>query len=312
MKTSAQFSSLKIGIVGCGKVGMTVAYTMLLDGTPSEIVLYNRDLSKIVGEKLDLEHAMPFLDTVKITATDSFQDLAGCHMIFYTAGSAQKPGDTRLDLVDANIAILESILPKIVEAAPNAIIVMIANPVDVMTYHANKMFPQMKGKIFGSGTLLDTARFRFHLSEIIGVNSHNIHAYILGEHGDSSFPVYAYATAGGKPLMEYDRMNRAMVFSAFERAKNAAYEIIKSKGATYYAIGVVAKRIAQMIFSDAKAILPLSMPLDGEFGIQGVSLSLPRVIGAQGIERTILPNLSAEERLFLEKSAETLQQYCKS
>ena len=307
-----QSHELKVSIIGCGNVGVTAAYAMMLDGTPTEIVLVSRDLKKARGEKLDLEHALPFLDYVKITATDDYKDIAGSHLVVYTAGVAQRPGDTRLDLCDRNIAILRTILPEIMKNAPDAVLLMIANPVDILTYYANKQYPQAKGRIFGSGTMLDTARFRFHLSEKLGVDPQSVHAYILGEHGDSSFPVFAHATVGGKKLTSFDGMTDAVIKDAYTQARQAAYNIIQAKGATYYAIGIVARRIMQVIQSDAKTVLPLSVPLDGLYGEKGVSLSVPCVLGSRGVENVLEIELSAQEQAGLKKSADQLRSYCKT
>jgi L-lactate dehydrogenase len=302
--------SFKVSVVGCGKVGMTAAYAMMLDGTPTEIMLVGRDIKKVEGEKLDLEHALPFLDYVKITATDDYAQIAGSHLVVYAAGSAQEPGQTRLDLCTNNHKILEDILPKIEKAAPDALILMIANPVDVLTHYAHQILPNAKGRIFGSGTMLDTARFRFHLGEMLGINPQSIHAFVLGEHGDSSFPVYAHAMVGGQKLMEMQGMNRGMVEDAYHKARNAAYNIIEAKGATYYAIGVVAAKIMQAVFSDAKTVFPLSVPLDGYYGHSGVSLSVPCVLGTRGVEKVLKIALSEDEERKLATSVVALKEYC--
>jgi len=301
--------SFKVSIVGLGKVGMSAAYAMMLDGTPTEIVLVSREKEKAMGEKLDLEHALPFLDYVTITATDDYADVAGSHLVVITAGAAQKPGETRLNLCDNNRKILEDILPKIHIAAPDALILIIANPVDVLTYHAHQIIPNAKGRIFGSGTMLDTARFKFHLAEHLQVNPKSVHAYVLGEHGDSSFPVYANATVGGQKLMEFEGINIEIIQDAYIKARQAAYNIIQAKGATYYAIGVVATKIMEAIFSDAKTVFPLSVPLENYYGHSGVSLSVPCVLGARGVERVLHLDLSQEEQEHLAKSVAVLHEY---
>lgn len=301
--------SFKVSIVGLGKVGMSAAYAMMLDGTPTEIVLVSREKEKAVGEKLDLEHALPFLDYVTITATDDYADIAGSRLVVITAGAAQKPGETRLNLCDNNRKILEEILPKIEAAAPDALILIVSNPVDVLTYHAHHIIPHAKGRIFGSGTMLDTARFKFHLAEYLHINPKSVHAYVLGEHGDSSFPVYAHATVGGQKLMDFEGMSVEVIQDAYTKARQAAYNIIQAKGATYYAIGVVATKIMEAIFSDAKTVFPLSVPLENYYGHSGVSLSVPCVLGARGIERVLHLDLSQEEQEHLAKSVAVLQEY---
>ena len=302
--------SFKVAVVGIGKVGATVAYAMMLDGTPTDIILLARDKKKAVGEKLDLEHALPFLDYVNIVATDDYADLAEAHLVVITAGAAQAPGETRLDLCKKNEAILKDILLKVLSANPTAIILIIANPVDVLVNLAHGIAPHASGRIFGSGTMLDTARFRSYISDIIHVDPKSIHAYVLGEHGDSSFPVYEYATVGGIRLLDFPGVTREKIQEAHEKTKKAAYTIIESKGATYYAIGVVATKIMQTMFSDAKTIFPLSVPLDNYYGHSGVSLSVPCVLGSQGVESVLHLSLSDGEQVNLKKSVDTLKQYC--
>lgn len=302
--------SFKVGIVGCGKVGMTAAYAMMLSGTPTEMVLIDRNKDKAMGEKLDLEHALSLLPNyVAIEGTDDYSQLSGCRLIVYTAGAAQSPGQTRLDLVATNKKILEELLPKIHTAAPEAAILIVANPVDVLTYFANQIIPDAKGKIFGSGTMLDTARFRFHLSEALSINPHSIHAYILGEHGDTSFPVYANTAVGGQKLTELRGVNEQMIGEAYKKTRDAAYKIIEAKGATYYAIGVVVTKIMQAIFSDAKTVFPLSVPLVSYQGVSGVALSVPCILGANGVEKVLEVDLSEKEKQNFETSANALKQY---
>lgn len=304
----------KVSIIGLGHVGATAAFSMLLDGTPSELVLLARDKNKAIGEKLDLEHALPFLNYTRIIATDNYEDIQGSNLVVITAGAAQKPGQTRLDLIDMNIKIIDEIMPKILNNAPNATILIIANPVDVLTYRANQIAGTSENeqgtRIFGSGTMLDTARFRYHLSESLGVNSRSIHAYVLGEHGDTSFPVYFNATIGGQKLVDFPGFSEEKVKEAYQLARNAAYSIIEAKGATYYAIGVVATKIMRSIYSDARTVMPVSIPLHNYHGHSGVSLSVPCIIGDRGVEQVLNIDLSPEEEKNLEKSAKTLKEYC--
>ncbi len=302
--------SFKVAVVGCGNVGMTAAYAMLLSGTPTDIVLFDRHLDKAMGEKLDLEHALSLLPNyVNIIATDNYADLAGSRLVVYTAGAAQQPGQTRLDLVSTNKKILEEVLPKINQTAPESIILMVANPVDVLTFRANQLIPNAGGRIFGSGTLLDTARFRFHLSELLKINPHSIHAYILGEHGDTSVPVYANTPVGAQKLLELPEMSREVIESAYQKTKEAAYKIIEAKGATYYAIGVVVMKIMQAIFSDSKTVFPLSVPLNNYLGVSGVALSVPCILGENGIEKVLEVDLSQTEKEAFEKSVAALRPF---
>lgn len=306
--------NFKVSIIGLGHVGSTTAFSMLLDGTPSELVLLAREKSKAEGEKLDLEHALPFLNYTRITATDDYADIKDSHLVVITAGAAQKPGQTRLDLITQNLAIINDIMPKILMHAPEAVVLIIANPVDVLTYRANQIAGtadnEQGTRIFGSGTMLDTARFRHHLSELLGVNSRSIHAYVLGEHGDTSFPVYENATIGGQLLVDFPGFSKEKVDEAYQLARNAAYSIIESKGATFYAIAVVATKIMKSIYSDARTVMPVSVPLHNYYGHNDVALSIPCIVGNRGVEQILNIHLSPEEQKNLSKSAKTLKEYC--
>ena len=299
----------KVSIIGCGKVGMSAAYSILHRGEVSELVLHGRNLDEIIGEELDLEHGMSFLPYTKIQATDDYKDLANSDIVVITAGAAQKPGETRLDLTQKNIAIIETIIPQVVKYAPEAVILIVSNPVDILTYRAYQLAGLPKGRIFGSGTTLDTARFRFHLSEFLHVNPQSIHAYILGEHGDSSFPALSSASIGGQPLMTMDNFSEEKAWKAYDKARDAAYKIIQSKGATYYGIGTVVSYIVSKILRDSRSILPVSVPLHQYYGYSGVALSVPSIIGRSGVTESLEIKLDWEEKRRLEKSVVTLKQY---
>jgi L-lactate dehydrogenase len=299
----------KVSIIGCGKVGMTAAYSLVHDGVINELTLVGRSKDKIIGEQLDLEHSLSFLHHVKINSTENYKDIKDSDIVIFTAGAAQKPGDTRLDLANKNIAIIDEIIPKIVANAPDAIILIVTNPVDVLTYRAYQIAGLPKGKIFGSGTTLDTARFRFHLSEFLKLNPKSIHAYILGEHGDHSFPAISSATVGGQPLATLPGFSQERAEKAYREARNAAYKIIASKGATYYAIGAVVAHIVRKILSDSKSILPVSIPLHQYHDINGIALSVPCVVGRDGVERTLEIKLSWDEKQKLHKAANTLKKF---
>jgi L-lactate dehydrogenase len=266
-------------------------------------------MSELIGEELDLEHGMSFLPFSKITATTNYADLANSDVVIVTAGAAQKPGETRLDLAAKNIAIIESVIPEVVKYAPEAIIVIVSNPVDVLTYKAYQIAGLPKGRIFGSGTTLDTARFRFHLSEFLQVNPQSIHAYILGEHGDSSFPAISSASVGGQPLMSMSNFSEERAWKAYEKARSAAYKIIAAKGATYYGIGTVVSHIVSKILHDARSVLPVSIPLHQYYGFSGVAASVPCIIGRNGVAETLEIKLDWEEKRRFEKSVTTLKQY---
>lgn len=299
----------KVSIIGCGKVGMTSAYSIIHAGLVNELVLVGRDKSKLVGEQLDLEHGMSFLSQTKVKITDDYQDIAGSDIVVFTAGAAQKPGDTRLDLAQKNLALVTDLIPKIVKNAPDALILMVSNPVDIMTYKAYRLAGLKKGKIFGTGTTLDTARFRYHIAEHIKVNPRSIHAYVLGEHGDHSFPVLSSASVGGQPLLSFENFNEQKAMEAYTKARDAAYKIISTKGATYYAIGAVVSHIIKAILTDSKSILPLSIPLNEYHEISGIALSVPCVLGINGVEKTLKIKLSWEEKNKLHEAATVLKSY---
>lgn len=301
--------SNKVAIIGCGRVGMSVAFSILHTGIVNELVLFGRDKSKLIGEQLDLEHGVSFLSPIKITASDNYQDLSESDIVIIAAGDSQKPGETRLDLAKKNLLIIDCIIPQLVKHAPNAVIIMVSNPVDILTYRAYRLAGLPKGQIFGSGTVLDTARFRFHLSQFLDVNPRSIHTYILGEHGDASFPVLSSATVGGQPLAEFPNFSEAKAKEAYALAKNAAYKIIASKGATHYGIAAVVSHLVKAILHDAKTVLPVSIPLHDFYGHNGVALSVPCVVGRRGVEAVLRPKLSWEEKQALEKSVNTLKQY---
>lgn len=299
----------KIAIVGAGKVGMTAAYALLLEGVAHEIVLFGRDASKLIGEKLDLEHAMALTHKTKIVASDDYNDLKETDIIVFSAGVPQMPGETRLQLAAKNVEIMEKMLPPIAEVAPNAIFLIVANPVDVLTYKANQLLGLPKGRIFGSGTTLDTARFRFHLSEVLPVNPRSIHTYVLGEHGESSFPLISSASIGGQNLATFPGFSRELAEEAYQKARDAAANIINSKGATYYGIGEAVTTITRAILRNSQSVLPLSVPVNDYYGVNDVCLSLPVIIGRNGVEQIIKPSLDEKEQQQLKESAASLQTY---
>lgn len=301
----------KVSVVGCGKVGITAAYTMYLKNSINEIVLYDRNREKVAAERLDFLHSLSFLGNTKVNIAENIEDLKGSDVIVYATGAAQVKGETRLDLVKRNTEILESVLPEILKYSPESTILIVSNPVDILTHKANEITKLKKGRIFGSGTTLDTARFRYYLSEALDVNPINIHGYILGEHGDSSFPTVSTANIGGEPITEMKGASYGMVMEAYKKARNAAYEIIAGKGATYYSIAVVIDQLVAAVLTDSKRIFPVSVPMDGEYGIKGISMSVPCVLGKNGVEKIIELNLSDEEKKMMKESAETLKKFIK-
>lgn len=301
--------SFKVAIFGLGRVGITTAYALLLKGLASELVLFSRELSKAEGEKADLEHGQPFYPHAKITATNRYEDLVGTELVIFTAGASQKPGQTRLDLTKANCAIVDAVIPKIVKHAPHTLILMVANPLDIMTLRATELAGLPEGRVFGSGTLLDTARFRLHLAKTIKVNPTSIHAYILGEHGDSSFAQTSMATIGGKPLLSFPEMSPDHLKWAEDETRKDAYKIIAGKGATYYGIGTALTHIVECIVRDSHKIMPLSTVLTGQYGLTGIALSLPCILGRNGVEKVIDLPLSLDEQASLQKSAAALKSH---
>ena len=303
------FDNNKVTIIGCGHVGMTAAFSLAHTQVVNELVLFGRSCDRLSGEALDLDHGLSFLHSMRVKASANYMDIKESDIVVIAAGAAQKPGETRLDLAEKNKAIIAEIVPKVVRYAPEAVIIMVSNPVDVLTYYAYKLTHLPKGRIFGSGTMLDTARFRFHLSEFLNVNPNSIHAYILGEHGDSSFPVLSSATVGSQPLNLFPNFSQKKALEAYEKTKQAAYKIIEAKGYTQYGIASVISKLVQTIFADAKEVLPVSVPLHQYLGISGVSLSVPCVVGRGGVEQILTPKLDWQEKKLLEKSAATIKQY---
>ncbi len=301
--------TFKVAIVGLGKVGVTTAYALLLRGLATELVLFSRELAKAEGEKADLEHGAPFYPHTTITATDKFEDLVGTDLVIFTAGAGQKPGQTRLDLTKGNCAIVEKIIPKIVREAPQTLVLMVANPLDIMTLRATELAKLAPGRVFGSGTLLDTARFRLHLSKAIKISAKSIHAYILGEHGDSSFASVSSASIGGKPLLSFPEMSPDHIKWAVEETRKDAYKIISGKGATHYGIASALTHIVETIMRDGQKVVPLSTVLTGQYGLNNIALSLPCILGRNGIERVIDLPLSQGETAALAASASALRSH---
>ncbi len=309
MEQTKSCKQTKVAVIGCGRVGISAAYTMYLKNTAHEIMLFGRDKEKLVGEQLDFMHSLSFLGTTHITIGEKYDDLKGSDIIIFTAGVSQKPGDTRLDLIKNNQEIIESMIPEIVKNAPDAIIIMVTNPVDILTYKTAKLAKLPRGRVFGSGTTLDTARFRFHLSEFLKVNPKSIHGYILGEHGDSSFPTLSSVNVGGQPISTMEGFSPEKAMEAYTKARDAAYRIIATKGATYYAIAVVINQLVEVILHNSKRVHPVSIPLEGEYGFTNVALSVPCVLGRNGVERIIQIPLSPEEKEKMKHSVEVLSKF---
>ncbi len=301
----------RVAIVGVGNVGATFAYALAQSGLASEIVLIDANRTRAEGEAMDLNHAVPFFSPCRIWAGD-YADCAGAAVTVITAGAAQKPGETRLDLVKKNTSIFKQIIPQVAQHNPNGIIVIATNPVDVLSYVAWKISDLPHERVIGSGTILDTARFRYLLSDYFGVDPRSVHAYIIGEHGDSEVPVWSLAHIAGMRLKDFCCMqdtqyDQAAMEDIFKQTRDAAYEIIQRKGATFYAIGAGLVRIVEAILRDQRTVLPVSTLIDQYYGIDEVYLSLPTVIDRGGVEALLRLDLSENEIVGLRNSAKVLQ-----
>lgn len=297
----------KVAIIGAGFVGSTAAYALLIDGAASEIALIDVNKEKAEGEAMDLQHGLQFRPNVKISFGSSYRLCKDAEIVVLCAGAHQKPGETRLDLVRKNSAILKDIVKNVVKNNKDCIILVVANPLDVLTYLTLKYSKLSKNKVFGTGTILDTARFRYLLSEYFEVSPDSVHAYIIGEHGDSSFPVWSTANIAGVNLKNFRKYNKKAMNSLAYKTKNAAYEVIAKKGATYYAIGLGIVRIVRAIFSDKNSVVALSAYLDNYHGVNGVCLSVPCVVNRNGIKEHILLPLNSTEKKQLKKSASVIR-----
>ena len=301
----------KVAVVGCGFVGSSSAFALMQSGLFSEMVLIDVDRARAEGEALDIAHGVSFGNPMKIYAGD-YSDVSDAAVIVVTAGAAQKPGETRLDLVNKNIAIFGSIIPQIRESGFNGILLIVSNPVDVLTYAAIKMSGLPEGQVIGSGTVLDTARLKYMLGEHLDVDPRDVHAYIVGEHGDSEVAAWSSATVAGVPLSTYCELHGHYNHEESERriadeVKNSAYEIIEKKRATYYGIAMSVRRICACIIRNERSILPVSSMMHGEYGIRDIALSMPAVLGLDGVETHVPISLNEDETTRLIQSAETLK-----
>jgi len=299
---------LKGSIIGAGQVGMACAYAMVIQNTLDELVIHDIDRAKLEGEVMDLVHGIPFVEPTRIWAGE-LADCAGSDVVIVTAGAKQRPGETRLDLVHRNVEIFKSLIPALMEHCPSAIFLVVSNPVDIMTYVSLKVSGLPVGQVLGSGTVLDTARFRYLLARRLGVDPRSLHAYIIGEHGDSEVAVWSKVNIAGTPIGQLSpEWDPAQLGDIFEQVRNAAYEIIRRKGATSYAIGLGVAQIVQALVRDQRRVLTVSSLTQGEYDLPEVCLSLPRVVGRQGVERTLAISLTESERQQLHRSAQILRQ----
>jgi L-lactate dehydrogenase len=312
-RMNERWKSRKVAIVGAGAVGSTFAYALAQSGAVDEIALLDLDRNLAQGQVLDLAHGLPFYPNVQINVGE-VEDYRDAHVIVITAGAKQRPGESRLALLQRNAKIIESLMDEIQAQGSQAVVVVVSNPVDILTYVAQKHVNWPRGRVIGSGTVLDSARFRYLLSQHCGVSVHNTHAYILGEHGDSEFAAWSMTHLAGLRFDDYCRMcgncedwegeKRALE----EAVRTSAYHIIDYKGATWFAVGQALVRITSAIVRNEKSVLTVSTVMEGEYGLQNVCLGVPAIVGEAGVERIMEAELPKEEMAALQRSAEVLQQ----
>jgi len=308
----------RLAVIGAGSVGTSLAYSALIRGSASEVILYDINREKTEAEVLDLAHGTQFTGTSRVSGSSDISCVAGASVVVITAGAKQKPGQTRLELAGTNVRILESLMPQLLAHAPDAIYILVTNPVDVLTVAAARIADLPDGRLFGSGCVLDSARLRWLIAERARVSQQSVHAMMLGEHGDTEFPLWSQAKIGTGPLREWTDVDGSRLFSAAVREAihddvvHAAYKIIAGKGATNYAIGLSGARTVEAVLRDEHVVLPVSTVLKGYRGIDGIALSVPCVVGANGIERVLQTPMDEREAGWLDRSASTLHESLKS
>ena len=300
-----------VAIVGVGAVGATTAYALMNAGATSELILIGRDLEKVTGEVMDLNHGSSFVPPVTIRA-GGYEDCSEARVVIITAGVRQKPGESRIELLERNLEVINEIIPKVVANNDDCVILMVTNPVDALTYAALKKSGFPPGRVIGSGTLLDTSRFRYLLGEQCHVAIQNVHAYIIGEHGDSEVAAWSATNVAGMPFELFCQgcpcgCTLGDKDEIFQSVRNAAYEIIEKKGATFYAIGLAVRRIVQAILRNESVILTVSSLMEGQYGVSDVCVSLPSVVDESGVSRVLEMPLSEDESGMLRASAESLR-----
>ena len=304
---------MRVGIVGAGFVGSTAAYAIALTGGASEVVLVDLDENLARAHAEDILHATPFAQPVRVSA-GGYPALRGASVVVLACGVAQREGETRLELLDRNVKVFQSVVPGVLEHAPETLLLVATNPVDIMTQAATKISGRPSSRVIGTGTILDTARFRTLLGEHLGVAPHSVHAYVIGEHGDSEVLAWSNAKIGGVPLLDFARQRDRTIDDAAEKriddgVRNAAYRIIEGKQATYHGIGAGIARIVQAVRDDEGVVLTLSCLCErgGDEPVK-ICLSMPRILNARGVVATLRPALSEKERELLEDSARILRQ----
>ena len=307
-----QINAKKAAVIGCGFVGSAIAFTLMQSRLFTELVLLDANFDKADGEAKDIAHGIPFSGQMKIYA-GTYDDVADAAIIIVTAGANQKPEETRLDLVNKNVAVYKSIIPEIAQREFQGILLVVSNPVDILTYAAVKIGEFPEQRVLGSGTVLDTARLKCVLSEHLRVDSRSVHAFIIGEHGDSEIAAWSSANVSGVPVDDFCEMrghfnHEEAMDEIAEKVKDSAYEIISKKRATYYGIAMAVKRICECIVRDEKSILPISSIQHGNYGMEGIALSMPAVVGMNGVEAHVPVSLDEEEMELLKHSADTLKE----
>jgi L-lactate dehydrogenase len=306
---------MKVGIVGSGFVGATAAYALVMDGVGREVVLVDKNAARAEAEAADIRHAVPFAHALHVRA-GGYSDLTGCRAVVVCAGVGQRPGETRLDLLRRNAAVFADVIPNIVKNAPDAVIVVASNPVDVMTHLAARYAASCgvpAGRVLGSGTTLDTARFRSLLGVHVGIDPHHVHAHVVGEHGDSEVLTWSLVTVGGMPLEDFAQRRGVAITDQVRQeidagVRRAAYTIIGGKGATYYGIGAALARILDAVLHDQRAILTVCTPSPDVVGVPDVTVSLPRLVGGHGVLETFPLPLDDGETAQLRHSAGVIRQ----
>jgi len=302
-------NGFKVAIVGVGNVGTAGAFALISSGIVSELVIVDINEKRVKGLEHDLGQANAFHSNFKFQVSTDIQAIEGADVVVISAGARVLPGQTRLDLAKSNLEMVEQIVPGMIKAAPDAVIMCISNPCDVVTHRVAELAGLPEGRVFGTGTTLDTIRFRWNLSHVLNIDPQSIHADLLGEHGDSSFPFVSGATVGGRKLTELEGISKEQIYECFELARKGANKIRETIGFTSYGIGMIMSDLVAHIFHDRKVVLPLSVKVHNLYGVDGITLSLPAVLGRNGVERIIAPVLNEEEQKALQNSASILQKY---
>jgi L-lactate dehydrogenase len=306
-------SNRKVTIIGAGAVGSATAYTLAVRGTAQEVVLLDINKQKAEAEALDIEHGSLFFGATNVVGTDDYSAITGSKLVIITSGARQHPGQSRIELAGATIEIMKSILPRALEHAPDAFYLIVANPVDIVTYACQKISGLPCSQLFGSGTVLDSSRLRTKLAEVTGANVRNVHAYIAGEHGDSEIVLWSSAIIGGVPVTQWTPLPGRPELTEELRKKihqdvvSAAYKVIEGKGATNYAVALACDNITRAVLNDEGRIMPISTKIHGIDGLDDVCLSLPFMVGSKGVSNQIDTVLNTDELDGLRKSATTLR-----